>query len=365
MNVEAQERAGFLAGWKSDDAGDDTEAEPDADDGDLDDETDEDIESDDDDDDITTKPPAKPVKGKPAPAQDDDDESDDKEDDDSDLDEDDDKPADPVVAKGIQKLQRQEQRMRQQFESERAQWKADIARREELLAAKEREAHESKSMLERLKSRVETDPHGVLEELGVKDWDYAAKMAFTRSKAGDVPANKEAAARLQAERELKSKLTDVERKLADREKAEAEAQKHTEMRAKVDTYLGGVVKAATTVTKATLVQKMIAADPDYARARIAEVAGRLYQGGADYPSERAVIVEVEKAERALLRRYGINPRTLVVGATSATSPTDEKKLKAGKASKSANGKARASGDDELKMPSRDELLAEDWSAATT
>jgi hypothetical protein len=259
-NLEAKERADFLASWGGDEKA--APAEPDDGDADLEDE-DEDLDDDEDEEEediVTTKPPPKKAKVAPVepekPAED--------PDDDSDLDEDDDeKPeADPVVARGMAKLQKQEQRMRQQWAEKESRWQAEQAKAREELQAEKSAAAEARAALERLKSRVKADPASVLEELGVDDWDYTAKQTFTRSKAGSDPATKEAAARLQAERELKAKLGDVETKLAEREKAEAEERKQAEMRGKVETYLGGAVKAGSTVKAATLMQKLAASDPD-------------------------------------------------------------------------------------------------------
>lgn len=351
-NAEAKERADFLAGWGGDDKAE--PAEPDDGDADLEDEDDDDLDDEDADEEediVTTKPPPKKAKAAPVepekPAED--------PDDDSDLDEDDDdeKPeADPVVARGMAKLQKQEQRMRQQWAEKESRWQAEQAKAREELQAEKTAAAEARAALDRLKARVKADPAAVLEELGVDDWDYTAKMAFVRSTAGAKPENKEAAARLQAERELKSKLSDVEKKLAEREETEAEERKQAEMRGKVENYLGGAVKAVSTVKAASLMQKLAASDPEYARARIADAASRLYQGG-EYPDHRAVVKEAEKAERAMLRRYGINPRSLAAAPANGNA-------KPGNGAKPAVRKAVRASDDDLKMPSRDELLAEDW-----
>lgn len=346
-NADAKERADFLASWGSDDKpGRPAADEPDDGDGDLDDAPD-DIE----DEDIEEVAPAKaPVKkAKAAPV-----EPIEEPDDDSDLDEDapdedEDKP-DPVVAKGMAKLQKQEQRMRAQWTEKETRWQAEQTKAREDLTAEKAAAAEAKAELAKLRARVKADPAGVLEDLGVDDWDFTAKMAFVRSTAGAKPENKEAAARLQAEREMKAKLSDVEKKLAAREKAEEDGKKEAEVRGQVETYLGTVAKAAAAVKSATLTQKMLAADPNYANAQISAAAHKLYKGG-EFPSVRAVIVEVEKQERAMLRRYGINPKTLAASPAAA----------AGKPVKGKNGKAaKVADDDDLKVPSREELLGEDW-----
>lgn len=356
-NLVDKERSDFLSSWGADgpmSGGKDkpaAPAEPD-DDEDLED-ADPDLEDDDDEVEVE-KPAKKQAKAKAAEP-----EKPEEPDDDSDLEDDDEdepeKPdADPAVARGFAKLQKQEQRMRQQLDRERSQWQSDLAKERDALQAEKSAAAEARAKFDRLAARAKADPAGALEELGVDDWDYTAKQTFTRSKAGSDPANKEAAARLQSERELKSKLSDVEKKLAEREKSEAEQRKEAEMRSSVETYLGGVVKSAASVKNAGLTQKMLAADPDYGLARIKEAAGRLYKGG-EYPEARKVIIEVEKAERAMLRRYGINPKTLAPSAANGNA-------KAGKAGKVPNGKAvRKPDDDELRLPSKEELLNEDWS----
>lgn len=344
-NLEAKERAAFLNGWEEGgDKGKPDTPEPDDDDEDLADE-DEDIEDDDDEEEeVVAKKPAPKAKAKPA-------EPEPEPDDDSDLDEDEEKPeADPAIAKGMQKLQKQEKRMREQLDTERAQWRAEHSKAQEALQAEKTAAAEAKAELARLKQRAKIDPASVLEELGVDDFDYAAKQAYVRSKDGGLPANKEAAARLQEIRELKAKQAESDKKWAEREKTEADERKEAAMRTEVETYLGGVVKSAAAVKQATCIQKLLAADQQAGFERLKAAAGRLYQGGK-YPDERAVVKEAERQERAMLRRYGINPRTLAASPTQSTEKT-------GKVAKA--GKAKRADDGDLKAPSREELLNEDW-----
>lgn len=361
-SLAAKERAEILRTWgdpvKA--ANDETEESDETDD-DLDEEEDEDLdekeEDEDEDEEEDEKPAAKKpakktavAKPEPEPAP--------EEDDDSDLDEnDDEKPADPAVAKGMAKLQKQEQRMRQQFDRERSEWQSQVAKDQEALQAEKAAAAEAKAELAKLRARAKLDPAGVLEELGVDDWDYAAKHTFGRTK--DIaanPANKEAVARLQREKEYAAKLTDVEKKLAEREKADEQSRKEATMRAEVGAYFDGVIKTASTVAKASTIQRLMKSDPDYTRELLGRTASALFEAGKPYPDAKAVVIAAEKAERALLRRHGINPKTLAgKPAMVAGKPAN------GKAAQANGKKPRMKDEDELKMPTREEVLEEEWS----
>lgn len=109
------------------------------------------------------------------------------------------------------------------------------------------------------------------------------------------------------------------------------------------------------------------ADPEYAKALFAQAHLALWQRDGVEPKPREVVIAAEKLQRAHLRRYGIDPKTLAKAAEITTEKTAPQKP--GVAAKAANGKpkgaingkaARVPDDDELRMPTREELLAEEW-----
>lgn len=357
---DAQERSKFLADWTDKPAVDAKPAREAATDDDLDEDP-EDEEDDSDDDGIEAEaaPVEKPVKkavAKPVADEDPDDEEDEDPDDDSDLDDEGD-PAkavtDPAVAKGFAKLQKQEQRMRQQLDQERSQWQATVAR--------ERDSHQAELARHKVEyqtqfhARLKRDPMAVLEEVGLEDFESLGKQAYFRAKGATDPAYREAATKMSREREMALKLSDVEKKFAALEQSDAEQKQQTALQRQLDTYLGSVTKEAPRVAKATLTQKMLAADPDYAKAQFARAAHDLWQSTGREPTARAVVIAVEKSERSILRRYGIDPRTMAAQPAAAG-------VAAGKRKPAKGGKKSARGaDDDLALPTRDQLLEEDWS----
>jgi hypothetical protein len=368
--LAAKERSEFLNSWGSDKPlggaakparGKAPPVEPDED-ADLDD-----ADSDDDEDeevDAVETAPRKPAKvAEPAEDEDEDEDEaaeDEDEDEDADLDEDE-KPgkSDPVVAKGLAKLQKQEARMRQALDRERASWQAEAAKERETIQAERIAAAEAKSVLEKIRARAKLDPMGALEELGLEDFEYAGKQAYLRGKAATDPAYKDAVARLTKDRERDAELGEIKKKLAERERAEADektAQQQREANAKWrDAFIGGVTKAVASVPKATLAQSLVKSDPEYAKARFAEAASALWQRDGIEPKPRDVVIAVEKLERQLLRRHGIDPRTMT--AVAQTRPPVGGKSKPGKGKKAA---ARSADDKELARPTREQLLAEEW-----
>jgi hypothetical protein len=366
IDRESSDRATFLKEWSGKD---DKPAKERAPATDEDDDLDEDEKPDEDADveedavgsavAVDTKP-KKPAKPAPVEA---DDEDEKPEDDDSDLD-DEEVASAKLDDKASRTLQKQEQRMRQQIDRERETVRAEHARREEALKTREATASAASAKFDDLKKRVHADPLGVLEELGFDDFEYAGKQAYLRTKAATEPAHKEVAARMQKDKQRDAELADVKRKIAEREKADEDARATAATQREIDAYLGSIVTDANKVAKATLTQKLVTGDAAYAKARFAEAAHALWQATGERPTSRQVVIAVEKAERANLRRYGIDPRTLA--PTADDTPAKPGKPQPAKAKPTkANGKPvvrTADDDEELVMPSKKQLLNEDWSS---
>ncbi len=365
-STEAKERAEFLQTWDADGPiGDSGKAKakqapaPDDDD-DLDDDDDQDeLEEDDEVEEapapkkVAAKAPAKPAPkvAEPPP------------DDDSDLDEeeDEDKPAeldDPAIAKGMAKLQKQEQSMRRAFDRERETLNAQIAKDREALRAELAAATEAKQALAAIRARAKLDPMGALEELGIDDLEYVGKQAYLRSKAATDPAHKELAAREQRDRALHGKIADLEKREAERVKADEEAKQLAADREHVTSLIDGIAKQAPKVTKASLTNLALKNDPGFAKSLFAHAHVELQREGVT-PTPQQVVLRAEKIQRATLRRYGIDPRTLAAATTSADTTETASKTQAVKATK---GKAVRGSDKDLKVPTREELLEEEWSS---
>jgi hypothetical protein len=260
------------------------------------------------------------------------------------------------------------QRLQQQIDRERETARGELAR-ERAEIAREREATgETKAKYDRLAARAESDPLGVLEEmLGDKlDIEHIGRQAWLRVNGAKDPRYKEEAARMKADKELREEVAKLKKQQAEAREADAKAKKEAEHRDAQSKMLDGIAASATKIPKATLTQIALKNDPGFAKAMIAEAyIGLWNRDGAEPTDPRAVVLAAEKLQRAHLRRYGVDHRTLTAGAerTSAKSQTAAAKTSGKVANGKANGKVvRPADDDELRMPTREELLAEDWSS---
>lgn len=384
----SREKADFLSTWGKEGSNDEKKtakgkgkaAPVVEDDDDLEDRDDDDLDGDDDDDDdeetdAVESAPAK--KRKPVVEDDDEDEEevdadddeeeedeekDEDEDPDADLDDDEKPEKDPKVAKGMAALQRQEKRMREAIDRERETVRSELAQGRQKLESLQSEIDKSKAKYEGLADRAKLDPLGVLEELGVDDDEFVGRQAHARLKSKTDPAYREAAARMKADRTTRAELDALKAKDAARDKEAADAKKQAEQRADFDKFVGGVTKEAKAFPKATLTNRLLKNDPDEARGLFARAAHALWTRDGAEPGPRAVVKHAEKMKREELRKLGIDPRTLGAAVESEKSSAISSGARTN--GKPVKGKAKTSLDAELKRPSRDELINEDWTSGT-
>jgi hypothetical protein len=165
---------------------------------------------------------------------------------------------------------------------------------------------------------------------------------------------------LQADRALRDEVADVKKKLAEREKTETETRAEATQRQAVEDLLDGIAKSAPKIEKAKLTQLALKNDPDYAKAVFAQATFDLWQRDGREPKPRDVVIAAEKIQRAHLRRYGIDPSTLVKSADDKAANTNGKPVNGKPAKKAAKPNGKVADDDELKRPTKEQLLAEDW-----
>lgn len=294
-------------------------------------------------------------------ADDEEEEAEDEEDPDADLDEEDERPAkDPKVAKGLAALQRQEKRMREQIDRERESVRGELAQGRQQLEAAQAEIAKAKAKYEGLADRAKLDPFGVLEELGVDDDEYIGKQAFARTKAKTDPAFKEAAAKMKSERALRAEVDALKADKEQRAKTEEESRKTAAQKAELDRLIGGIAKEAKGVSKATLTNRLLKSDAGAAQSLFAHAHLELWKRDGVEPTPRKVVIAAEKMQREQLRKYGIDPRTLAAAVESEKTSSPDLPGKA--KGKVAKGKAKTSLDDELRRPTKAELLEEDWTS---
>lgn len=255
------------------------------------------------------------------------------EDDDSDEEtSDDDEPhSDPETQKRLDTVRRAEKRSResiarerQEFESERKQHEADLGKLREFQG---------------LAKRIKYDPAAALRLLGASedDFEIIAQALYSESKAGAAdPKRKEAAARLLREREKEDKLTAQEKRLAELE-AKIERQKlESEAQAESARYIDEVNSAA--AAKYPLVAHLLKSDPDESGQGIVRAYEMLLKkNNGSTPKASAVVAEYDRAERARLKRIGIDPDTIAKAKTAAKKTGDAKPVNGTKTTTAPKG----------------------------
>lgn len=283
---------------------------------------------DDDDDDETFGDEDDDEAQKAGDAEDDKVEEDEEEDDDKerkakDEDDEEDVELDADTKKKMAALQKAEKRVKEQLAADREKLERLVREWEPRVAAAQK--------FEQLAARAKYAPAEVLEALGLSpddDFEAAARELYARSKAGAKdPKLRDAAGRLQRERERDELLARTSKELAEL-KQQLEVQKSaTATESAVNEYLDRVEKAAAKV-EAPLVKHMIAKTPKKARARMLEVANQLSDEMGEVPTAADVIAELEKRRRQELEEDGIDPKKVL-----EISPTTEGGGKGKKAAK--------------------------------
>ncbi|HSN26173.1 MAG TPA: hypothetical protein VLT45_07800 [Kofleriaceae bacterium] len=315
-SMHADARAAFLAGDVGDDAGDDVDAKKapaDAkdDDSDLDD-------ADEDRDEVE--------------ADDEDDDKDKDLEDDEDDDEDDKKAPDKETARRLETVQRTDKRLREERERQFAAREAEINGQVDSLRKEWEPRIAAPEKFERLAARANIDPVAVLQALGVTEdrYEHAAQVLYTLAKAKDDPKARTAAAQLMKARELDEEISQLKKWREDREKAEKDREQQTAADREVDAFISNVTKAAS--DKTPLAKSLLKNDPDGAREELQIVAFRLAKETGRLPEAKAVMIALEKHQRAKLRKLGIDPKARGAAealtestAKTTTAKTGEKK----------------------------------------
>jgi hypothetical protein len=217
---------------------------------------------------------------------------------------------DPKAAKGLDAVRLAEKRSREV-----------IARERQALTA-EREQHKAElAQLAEFRGhakRIKYDPGAVLRTLGASedDFEIIAQALYAESKAGAAdPKRKEAATRLLREREKEDKLTATEKRLEDLEKR-LEAQRQEEVASReAANYFEQMNTTAT--AKYPLVAHMLKADQEDAGQALVAAYERLMKKTGATPKPASVVAEYDRAERARLKRIGVDPDAIAKAKVTA------------------------------------------------
>jgi len=154
---------------------------------------------------------------------------------------------DAQTQRALDKIRAREKQSKEALAEERADWKREREREEARLSPRLAELEK----FETLKARAKYDPAGVLEALGLSDDDMeaASKAAWSRSKAAKAdPKQREAVEKTAKEREAADRLAALEKRIAEREKAETERENQARVQTMLTSYLDSISKAASDST---------------------------------------------------------------------------------------------------------------------
>jgi hypothetical protein len=208
-----------------------------------------------------------------------------------------------VVAKHEKRAKDREAAVKAAIEKERG----ELRREREAIEREIQSARTEIDSFAKLKERARFDPAGVLKALGLADDDFgpAARQlwSLTKEQAAD-PKNREAAARMQRERESESRIERLERELNEQKKAAHEQASRADIAQKAETYLATVIKAAG--DEHPLAKRLIEKSPQKSRERFAAIADELFDRDGDLPDAEDVLAEYEKRRRAELEDDGVD-----------------------------------------------------------
>lgn len=241
---------------------------------------------------------------------------------------------DPETAKRIAAVSKAEKRSREQLAKERtelSELKASIERERAEIA---RQLEEVKSFTQ-LKAKARFAPAEVLRALGLTDDDFepAARDIYAQSKAAAAdPKNREAAARMQAQREYQDKVSQLESKLDAMTKQLEAKEQAAKYEQAWQGFYGDIVKG-TEKTDAPLLKTALAKAPQKTQRIIQQVAADIYRDTGEWPDPEDVIVTYEKQRRQELEELGIEYKPATSAASTAAQP--------GKPSKTVSAASRA------------------------
>lgn len=198
-----------------------------------------------------------------------------------------DKP-DAETERRVAAVQKAEKRAREQLAKERAEAKAELEQ-ERAEMAKFRAEREQ---FEQLKARAKYDPAAVLTALGVTEDDFEplAKDLYARSKgAAADPKNREAAIKMQREREHTDRLAALEKQNAELREQFTKRDAQAAQEAAFTSFVGDVKKAATGEASA-LFEK----SPTKAAAVVAKVTLDLWNETGEEPDHADVLAALDK-----------------------------------------------------------------------
>nr|MBA2540566.1 hypothetical protein [Deltaproteobacteria bacterium] len=191
----------------------------------------------------------------------------------------------------------------------------------------EREAFKAQvDRFEALRSRAKYDPAAVLTELGLGDDDYesAARDLYSRSKAASAdPKNREAAVRMQREREQAAELAATRNRLEELETRLTKRDQEAETSRMWQGYMADVSKVANDAAgNAPLMRSALAKNPAKTEQALQDLAVSLWKSSGEWPDQEDIVAVYEKHRRAELEELGIDVSAVIRTAPKKAAPVE-------------------------------------------
>lgn len=262
---------------------------------------------------------------------------------------------DPAIAKRLAAAQKEEQRRKERLATERAALKAEQEKARAELEAERKALEADRKALEEfraLRERAKYAPAAVLQHLGLapEDMAIAAREAWLLSPEGRAaaekdPSQREAIARMQRERELaggvtkqggevaelRAKLDELNKKLETRDVEQQQQARVNEYLDSVEDAVGDdhpLIASALTSAKARATDRKLPPDERreaqqtvrHLREQFNRIAVELYERDEELPDPADVAAELERRQRAELKRWGVAPGTPAAPKKPAAPP---------------------------------------------
>jgi len=265
-----------------------------------------------------------------------------------------DPPADPATPDGQALLRKQEQHLRRQLATERANLQAEFDQQRAGWQQKLGKAAE----LEQRIARAGKDPIALVElaesaGYSAADFEALAQLFYAHSPEGQKdPRRKETARAALRNREQASSVAELKKELTDLRQELKQRDQHASTQAYLMNYASSVAKAVTDATP--FAKAALAKNPQLVHQQFLDIGARLYHesGPSDdmreEPTAEAVLKAYEAERAAELELYGVDVKALR-GAPAPAAP-------AAPAAK-PTPKPTANGTKPNGRLSRDELLA--------
>lgn len=227
---------------------------------------------------------------------------------------------DTEQAKRLASIAAQEKRSRDKVAADRAALAKERAELEKDRAARDAERAEYDAW-KKAKARAKIDPVAYLKAGGVEDLDYAAKVAYAEAHAATKPENREAAARLQREREIGDTTSEALERVKQLEAKLERRDQESQLAEHRSTYLDHALKSVD--DKTPLAKRLAEKNPAKLRAALWATAEELFEANdGDFPDHAEVLAHYEKTRRAEFSEFGFDVPTAETKKNSQ--PADKK-----------------------------------------